>query len=54
MCRGRWPLLFADGQDHFFAKSADIELRVVRGAGGAVKEVVFKNGDEELRGKRVR
>ncbi len=45
--------LFADAPDHFFAKSADIELRVVRGAGGRVDEVVFKNGDEEFRGKRV-
>jgi pimeloyl-ACP methyl ester carboxylesterase len=45
--------LFADAQDHFFAKSADIELRVKRGAGGRVAEVVFKNGDQELRGKRV-
>jgi pimeloyl-ACP methyl ester carboxylesterase len=46
--------LFADTQDHFFAKSEDIEMRTVRGAAGAVVEVVFKNGDEELRGKRVR
>jgi pimeloyl-ACP methyl ester carboxylesterase len=46
--------LFADGRDHFFSKSEDIELRIVRGAGGAVVEVVFKNGDEELRGKRAR
>jgi pimeloyl-ACP methyl ester carboxylesterase len=46
--------IFADAQDHFFAKSADIELRIVRGAGGGVTEVVVKNGDEELRGKRVR
>jgi pimeloyl-ACP methyl ester carboxylesterase len=46
--------LFADAQDHFFAKTEDMEMRTVRGAAGAVVEVVFKNGDEELPGKRVR
>jgi len=46
--------LFADARDHFFSKSEDIELRVVRDAGGAVVAVVFKDGDEEFRGKRAR
>jgi hypothetical protein len=46
--------LFADAKDHFFAKSADIEMRVVRNAGGAVVGVVFVNGGQEFRGKRIR
>jgi pimeloyl-ACP methyl ester carboxylesterase len=46
--------IFADAQDHFFAKSADLEVRIVRGAGGTVTEVAVKNGDYEVRGKRIR
>jgi pimeloyl-ACP methyl ester carboxylesterase len=46
--------LFADAQDHFFARSADIEMRIVREPGGAAVEAVFTNGDEEYRGKRIR
>lgn len=45
--------LFPDAQDHFFAKSADVELQVVRGAGSTVKELVLKFGSQELHGKRA-
>jgi len=46
--------LFPDAPDHFFARSADFEMRVVRGAGGAVAELVVKDGAEEYHGKRTR
>jgi pimeloyl-ACP methyl ester carboxylesterase len=46
--------LFPDAPDHFFARSADVEMRVVRGAGGAVAEVVVKEDGEEQHGKRTR
>jgi pimeloyl-ACP methyl ester carboxylesterase len=46
--------IFADAQDHFFAKSADVEIRILRDAGGAVVGIVFKAGSQELHGKRVR
>jgi pimeloyl-ACP methyl ester carboxylesterase len=46
-------VLFPDAQDHFFAKSADVEMRVVRGAGGTVKDLVVKFGSQELHGKRA-
>jgi pimeloyl-ACP methyl ester carboxylesterase len=46
--------LFPDAPDHFFAKSADLEMRVVRGAGGAVAELVVKAGSEEDHGKPTR
>jgi hypothetical protein len=44
--------LFPDAQDHFFARSEDLEMRVVRGAGGAVVEIVVKDGGTEYHGKR--
>jgi pimeloyl-ACP methyl ester carboxylesterase len=44
--------LFADADDHFFAKSADLEVKVLRNAAGAVVAVVVKSGDQEFRGRR--
>ncbi len=46
--------LFPDAPDHFFARSEDLEMRVVRGAGGAVAELVVKEGGTEYHGKRTR
>jgi hypothetical protein len=45
--------LFPDAPDHFFARSADLEMRVVRGAGGAVAGLVVKEGGAEYHGKRT-
>ncbi|HXO28669.1 MAG TPA: alpha/beta hydrolase, partial [Thermoanaerobaculia bacterium] len=45
--------LFPDAPDHFFARSEDLEMRVVRGAGGAVVELVVKEGGTEYHGKRT-
>jgi pimeloyl-ACP methyl ester carboxylesterase len=45
--------LFPDAPDHFFARSEDLEMRVVRGAGGAVAELVVKEGGAEYHGKRT-
>ncbi|HXO42636.1 MAG TPA: hypothetical protein VN999_14380, partial [Thermoanaerobaculia bacterium] len=45
--------LFPDAPDHYFARSEDLEMRVVRGAGGAVAELVVKDGGTEYRGKRT-
>jgi pimeloyl-ACP methyl ester carboxylesterase len=44
-------LLLPDAPDHFFAKSEDAELRVVRAPGGGVTEVIFKGGAQEYHGK---
>jgi len=44
--------LFPDAPDHFFARSADLEMRVVRDAGGAVAELVVKDGGTEYHGRR--
>jgi hypothetical protein len=46
--------LFADAEDHFFAKSEDLELRIVPGKAGAAPEIVVHAGSEEMRGKRLR
>lgn len=46
--------LFADAEDHFFAKSADVEMRIVRSPSGAAVAVVLKSGDQEFRGQRKR
>ena len=44
--------LFADARDHFFARSADFAVQVVRAKDGAVKEVVA-HADQDYRGKRI-
>jgi pimeloyl-ACP methyl ester carboxylesterase len=45
--------LFADAEDHFFAKSEDLELRIVRGAAGAAPQIVVHTGSEDLHGQRI-
>lgn len=45
--------LFADAEDHFFAKSEDLELQIVPGKAGAAPQIVVHAGSEELHGKRI-
>ena len=45
--------LFADAKDHFFAKSEDLELQIVRGPAGAAPRIVVHAGSEEMHGQRI-
>jgi pimeloyl-ACP methyl ester carboxylesterase len=46
--------LFPDAKDHFYAKSEDLELRIVPGAAGAApSEIVVHAGSEDMHGKRI-
>jgi pimeloyl-ACP methyl ester carboxylesterase len=44
--------VFADARDHFFARSADFDLRVLPGGRGAPRELVLLFGTQELHGRR--